>query len=296
MGLTTRNQAMHYRSILIHVSNAIDLERRVRLAARLAWNEPVTVIGLAISGMSKFMSQVLPVVTDNAMEELPGSAVTSEEQKRRDRQHLDMTAALERFEVLAQECGIARVQTLRVDDDAATALSNYGNSADLIILGKNELQGPDDRKESDFIEFVALNAAAPVLTIGDKPFSWRHALVAWNSSSAAARAARNAIPLLHDMDAVSAVIFGDGNVPGTNVSASEDELRQCLSSLGKPVAILHRPATADVGHALLALAAELDADLIVMGCVAHPRWRGALLGGTTGVVIAESPVSLLLSR
>ena len=287
---------MRYRSILIYVSNALDLERRVRLAACLASNEAVTVTGLAVSGVSRFMSQVLPAVRGSPAESVPGSLFPSEEQERRDRQHLGMTAALERFEVLAQECGIVRTQTLHVDNDAATALSNYGNAADLIILGKSELHGVDDRKESDFIEFVALNAAAAVFMVSEKPFCRRHALIAWNSSSAASRAVRNAIPLLQDVDAVSAVIFGDGIVPGASVSASEEELRQCTASLQKPVVILHRPPAADVGHALLALAAELNADLIVMGCVAHPRWRGVLLGGTTGVVIAESPVSLLLSR
>jgi nucleotide-binding universal stress UspA family protein len=282
---------MRYRSILIYVSNAIDLEHRIRLAARLTSGEPATVIGLAISGVSRFMSQILPATSGSCKDVLP-----SEGQERREKKHLDMAASLERFEVLAQECGIVRTQTLYVDDDAATALSNYGNAADLIILGKGELHGVNDGKESDFIEFVALNAAAPVLMISEKPFSRRHALIAWNRSSAASRAVRNAIPLLQDVSAVSAVIFGDGIVPGAGASASEDELHQCLTSLGKPLAVLHRPATADVGHALLALAAELDADLIVMGCVAHPRWRGVLLGGTTGVVIAESPVSLLLSR
>jgi nucleotide-binding universal stress UspA family protein len=288
---------MRYRSILIYVSNAIDLERRVRLAARLASAEPVTVVGLAISGLSRFMAHVLPAATGSAGEVLPGAApLPTEEQERRAKKHLDMTASLERFEILAQEFGITRIQTLRVDDDAAAALSNYGNTADLIILGKSELHGVDDHEDSDFIEFVALNAAAPVLAISEKTFSWRHALIAWNNSSAAARAVRNAIPLLQDVGAISAVIFGDGIVPGTNTSASEDELKQCLAPLGKPVDVLHRPAAADVGHALLALAAELDADLIVMGCVAHPRWRGVLLGGTTGVVIAESPVALLLSR
>ncbi|MCW5299196.1 universal stress protein [Herbaspirillum lusitanum] len=288
---------MRYRSILIYVSNAIDLEGRIRLAARLASGQSVTVIGLAISGLSRFMSQVLPAVTGSAGEVLPDAApLPAEEQERREKKHLDMTISLERFKVLAQEFGIARIQTLRVDDDAAAALSNHGNAADLIVLGKSELHGIEDRKDSDFIEFVALNAAAPVLAISEKPFSWRHALIAWNGSSAAARAVRNAIPLLQDVGAISAVIFGDGIVPGTNASASEDELKQCLSSLDKPIDILHRPAATDVGHALLALAAELDADLIVMGCVAHPRWRGVLLGGTTGVVIAESPVALLLSR
>ena len=222
---------MRYRSILIYVSNAIDLERRIRLAARLASGQPVTVIGLAISGLSRFMSQVLPAVTGSAGEVLPDAApLPAEEQERREKKHLDMTISLERFKVLAQEFGIARIQTLRVDDDAAAALSNHGNAADLIVLGKSELHGIDDRKDSDFIEFVALNAAAPVLAISEKPFSWRHALIAWNGSSAAARAVRNAIPLLQDVGTISAVIFGDGIVPGTNASASEDELKQCLSS------------------------------------------------------------------
>lgn len=223
-------------------------------------------------------------------------ALTADELSRHEKTHLEMARSLARFATLAQQYGIASFQQLHVDDDAASALSSHGNAADLIILGKNELERPARREESDFVEFVALNAAAPVFCVSEKPFSWRHALIAWNSSSAATRAVRNALPILKNIDVVSAVIFGGGIDPGTHAIASEDDLHQCLSTLPKPVNIIHRTQTPDVGHALLALADELGADLIVMGCVAHPRWRGTLLGGATGVLIAESPVSLLLSR
>lgn len=287
---------MHYRSILIHVTNDADLERRIALAAKLAAREHLTVIGLAITGISRFMSRVQEISDSTEKQESPHPPASSEELRRRQHLRIDMTAALERFSLLAQRYGIASIQQLQIDDDAASALSAHGNAADLIILGRSELKRTARREENDFVEFVTLNSAPPVLTINDKPFEWRHALIAWNSSSAAARATRNALPLLQEVDTISAVIFGSGSAPDNRLPVSEEDLRQCLSPLAKPVDIIHRPATADVGHALLALAEELNADLIVMGCVAHPRWRDTLLGGTTGVVIAESQVSLLLSR
>src|SRR5450830_1600380 len=226
---------MGYRSVLVYVSNAADLEQRVQIAARLTESERTTVIGLAITGISRFMSGLLNVIGDTNTEGLAGPGLLSEEQKRRATRQLQMTAALEKFSALAQAYGISSVQQLQVDDDAASALSQYGNAADLIILGKSELTRNVRREESDFVEFVALNAAAPVLTVSEKPFAWRHALIAWNNSGAASRATRNAIPLLQEVGSVSAVIFGDGAAPGTNTPASQDELQACLSSLNKPV-------------------------------------------------------------
>ncbi|WP_158443131.1 universal stress protein [Herbaspirillum hiltneri] len=287
---------MSYRSILIHVGNTTDLEQRVKLAARLASADRTTVVGLAISGNTKFMSRFLSPADQIASGISSDQAFPADELAHRGKRHLEMTRSLARFATLAQQYGIASVQQLHVDDDAASALSAHGSAADLIILGKNDLQHPARREESDLVEFVTLNTTAPVFTVNEKPFSWRHALVAWNGSSVAARAARNALPILEKVDLVSAVIFGDGIDPSTHAIASEDALRQCLSTIPKPVNVIHRTETPDTGHALLALADELDADLIVMGCVAHPRWRETLLGGTTGVVIAESSTSLLLSR
>ncbi|MFL9879984.1 universal stress protein [Herbaspirillum rhizosphaerae] len=287
---------MNYRSILIYVSDAADLERRVKLAAHLASHARTTVIGLAITGISRFMSRLLSLSGETIVEDVPASAHLPEQYGQREKLRLEMTEALERFTLLARANGIATIQQLQVDDDAASALSHYGNAADLIILGKSELRCIARREESDFVEFVALNAAAPVFVINEKPFLWRHALIAWNNSSVASRAARNAIPIIQDVDVVSAVIFGDGTAPGSHGPAVEEDIQQCLTALAKPINIIRRPPTADVGHALLALADELNVDLIVMGCVAHPRWRSTLLGGTTGVVIAESQVSLLLSR
>ncbi|WP_034298795.1 universal stress protein [Herbaspirillum sp. RV1423] len=282
---------MPYRSILVHVSSSHDLEQRVKVAARLASRDHATVIGLAVTGISRFLS---------GLPGEPGSALLSPtppaDGGHHDKLRQEMTMALERFEVLAQEYGVKTRQGLLVDDDAATALSNYGNAADLIILGRKELTHVEKKEESDFVEYVTLNAETPVFTVNQKPFLWKHALIAWNSSGAAARAARNAVPILQDMGQVSVVIFGSGAAPGSALTASEHDLKECLSSLPKNVTVIHRPAVDNIGQALLTLVDEIDADLLVMGCVAHPRWRGALLGGTTGVVLANAAISLFMSR
>lgn len=50
------------------------------------------------------------------------------------------------------------------------------------------------------------------------------------------------------------------------------------------------------GAHCLSLAADLTSDLIVMGCVAHPRSRSTLVGGTTRVVLEAATVPVLMSH
>lgn len=53
---------------------------------------------------------------------------------------------------------------------------------------------------------------------------------------------------------------------------------------------------ADVGSQLLALAAERDCDLLVMGAYGHSRLRETLLGGVTRSVLDAMTLPLLMSH
>ena len=50
------------------------------------------------------------------------------------------------------------------------------------------------------------------------------------------------------------------------------------------------------GAALLAMAAQRQCDLVVMGCYGHMRLREALLGGVTRTVLQETTLPVLVSH
>ena len=61
--------------------------------------------------------------------------------------------------------------------------------------------------------------------------------------------------------------------------------------------MLHRrPASTHVAGELAALAAELRADLVVMGCYDHSRIREQVLGGVTRSTLASLPIPVLMAH
>jgi nucleotide-binding universal stress UspA family protein len=59
---------------------------------------------------------------------------------------------------------------------------------------------------------------------------------------------------------------------------------------------LQRKTDGDVGDALLALATEREADLIVMGAYGHARFREILLGSVTRTMLKTMTVPVLMSH
>jgi nucleotide-binding universal stress UspA family protein len=58
------------------------------------------------------------------------------------------------------------------------------------------------------------------------------------------------------------------------------------------LATSHRGIT----QTILARAAEMDADLIVMGAYGHPRWAERMLGGATRGMLGAISVPVLMSH
>jgi len=52
----------------------------------------------------------------------------------------------------------------------------------------------------------------------------------------------------------------------------------------------------EVGEALLSLAAEQQADLLVMGAYGHPRWREIVLGGVTRRVLQSMTLPVFMAH
>jgi nucleotide-binding universal stress UspA family protein len=72
------------------------------------------------------------------------------------------------------------------------------------------------------------------------------------------------------------------------------EISTLLARHGVASRVLQRPNTSDVGHALLELAGDHAADLIVMGCYGHSRVREMFLGGATRSVLMATTIPVFM--
>lgn len=272
---------MFYKTIAVHVDASPQLKQRVALAARLALRAGAHLIGVAATGIA----HAGPAAAADAAER----AVP--------RQRLQ--AALAQFEADARAIGVVSCEQRLIDDDAAVALSKQGLYADLMVLGPGDA-GDADGGSVDFREYVVLNSACPVLIVppAAPPLAGPGArvLVAWNGSRAAARAVRDALPFLQWANSVRIAVLA---APAAGTGPDEPSgaaLLALLARHGIQAEVVRRSVQDDAGHSLLALAAELDCDMLVMGCVAHMHTRRMTLGGTTGTVLESAAVAVLMSH
>jgi nucleotide-binding universal stress UspA family protein len=162
---------------------------------------------------------------------------------------------------------------------------------DLVVMGqfdREDAAGPG--VPADFVETVALDSGRPVLSV---PYAGRftdvgqRVLIAWKPTRESARAVAAALPLLQEGAEVHVASWG----------GDPHELEPLLRRHGIE-AEYHRegPAPHEIGDALLSLAADVGADLLVMGCYGHSRARELMLGGASRTVLQAMTVPVLLAH
>lgn len=178
----------------------------------------------------------------------------------------------------------------RVDGVPETVLPAAGAIADLIVMS----QAADD-SASPMLAAVSLGAGRPVLCVprfGSFAGCGRRVLVAWNGSREAARAVHDALPFLVAADSV--VLFVADESP---TGASVLDAAAHLAAHGVKVEVSRTSLEdLDVGTAILNAAADMNADLIVMGAYGHTRLREWILGGATRTILQSMTAPVLLSH
>lgn len=192
---------------------------------------------------------------------------------------------------------------VRAAGGLAPALARQARAADLVIVGQS---GPGEERSGNPgaipDELVAL-AGRPVLVVpraGHFPAAVKRIVVAWNDSREAARALSDALPLLRSAERVCLVAIGDSHPPAGDLPTSMDMLDLPLAYLARHGVTadgeIMRADPAEIPEILLARAALLDAELLVMGAYGHGRIRELLLGGVTREVLARLPLPVLLAH
>ena len=121
----------------------------------------------------------------------------------------------------------------------------------------------------------------------------RHVAIGWNGSAEAARAVIAALPVLLAADEVT--VFSA--VTGGKIDLPAEELRGYLETHGRNAVIRTFEARAtEVGQGLLAAAAEVGADVLLIGAYGHSRRRELVMGGVTQHIIDHTPLPVLLTH
>jgi nucleotide-binding universal stress UspA family protein len=272
---------MTYKTIVVHLDEQSRRAERLQLACVLAARFDAHLVGLFALGAARIPSYALAEA---------GPVIRDIEERRRGQA---ARAAEEEFRS-AERRGNGKSEWRLSTEDAAAAVRLSARYADLVILGQPE---PGEALARGFVEEVILSAGRPVLMV---PYAGRFAdagkrvLVAWNARREAARAVTDALPLLSRAERVEVVAFGSdgdhGELPGADIALF-------LARHGvKSSAARHSAPGVDIGSQILSRAADVDADLIVMGAYGHSRLRELALGGATRSVLDAMTVPVLMAH
>lgn len=275
---------MSYKTILVHVDQSAHAPARVALAARIAAEQGAHLIGASMTGISRFVYHGATVDLAGTVLAVQLEALVAK-----------ANAALDRFDAIAGAVDGLSFERRLVDDDAAAGLALLARYADLVVLSQFDRNDPAARTDPELPAYVLLNSACPLLVVpyaGAPPTLGDHALVAWDESVQASRAVSASVPLLRRAPKVTLAMFNAANQPRLAVA----DIALFLARHGVDVEVRSAETGHDIGDALLSLAADLGAGLLVMGGYGHSRFREVLLGGVTQSVLAGMTIPVLMSH
>lgn len=179
------------------------------------------------------------------------------------------------------------------------ALNQLARYSDLLVLTQ-EGDGTSGPTLGGFADYAVMDCGRPVLIV---PFVGAElpvdgtVLVAWSGTRESARAANDALPLLALAQQVQVVVIepedtelSDASTPGAGLC--EHLARHDIKAEAKVIA----GSDVDAGDLLLSHAADVDANLIVMGAYGHSRLRQMVLGGMTRHMLTHMTVPVLMSH
>lgn len=271
------------RSLLVHLDACDDLEARLDAACALARRHDAELTALYASTPS-----ALALAFDIAGTVGPTLAEINERYRALARQAFDHSTAAAGLHGHWQQI-VAGAAPLPAT--VAAALVH-----DLVVLGQRRpgRTGYGLQVHDDVVESTIIASGQPALVVpytgAPKDFG-AHALVAWKPTRESARAVHAALPLLRQSRRVDLVAWG----PEAADSAGALQRRLALHGIECRLDV-SRVEPEAAGEMLLSRAAELGADLLVMGCYGRSRAREWVAGGVTRTMLAAMTLPLLMAH
>lgn len=141
---------------------------------------------------------------------------------------------------------------------------------------------------------MLLQSGRPALILphaGEFAAVGRTVLVAWKESREAARAVSSALPWLRRARQVHVISYGEAAAESLQKLAGYLKIHGVTADAHKG-----GPEEDDIGNLLLSRAADVGADLLVMGCYGHSRAREWVMGGATRTLLQTMTIPVWMSH
>lgn len=229
------------------------------------------------AGIAALHVKPAPVILTGGMNgEVPASLIEAQQQQ------IDATAAAVEASARSQAARVgAKIDWRCEEGDEVSVAGVHARYADLVVAA------PDVARELVFV------SASPVMAIPDgaTPNGLKRAVIAWNGSQEAARAVRDALPLIEAVESAEVLVI---DPPRQEIGT---DIARRLAAHGIKVDVRERlSGDADIGGLLLEEARVSGADLLVMGAYGHSRLREWVLGGATEEVLEAAKIPVLMSH
>ena len=275
---------MSLRDILVCIDDDKQSAARYRLASDLAGRFRAGVTGV-------FVEPRLPAPALGGFGGHVPSGVVNEMM----RDHRQMVgqaadAAVRRFELAARDVR-ACSEPVIIPKGSTRAFFNAARCYDLVVCGARGVQS--DPVEGLGAADVAMGAGGPVLIVPrdvEATSIGRRILVAWNGSREAARALRDAWPLLDEAEDIRVLVAG-GREAG-----AEPLLQRRFERRGYKVDVTVDRSDGSAGEVIRAQARSFGADLVVMGLYGRSRMQEFVLGGVSRTMLGQHSLPLFVSH
>ncbi len=147
-------------------------------------------------------------------------------------------------------------------------------------------------------EDLAIDGGGAVLMVppGCAPVVGRNVVVAWKPTREAARAINEALAVIEPGARMTVLVVDPGDTPEHGEEPGAD-IAAHLARHGVQVTVeVALSGHLDVTGTLLRRAAELGADMLVMGAYGHSRLRERILGGVTRDLLRATPLPVLMAH
>jgi nucleotide-binding universal stress UspA family protein len=271
------------RDILAYANNYRNLTRNLSYAAELAALLDGSLTGIYVQ------EPILPLPAFNAPELLANLYSIASEQA------LAAQAFAPAFISWTSEHGVKRSRWQVAEGRLPEVLAYAGNWHDLLVLGV----GPDQMWGSaSAVGELLLKVGLPCIVVPSACTAkarLESIAIAWNGSPESIRAIHCALPLLKRASRVT-LMHGERKEPYSLIDWKPPlDIQVYLAQHG--IRFANRSIKAEnqqVGKALLQVAAEVDADCVVMGAYGKTRFSEWVFGGATRHVLEYSTIPLLM--
>lgn len=279
---------MDFKNLLIHLDHSSGCQNRLTTAFDLAKTFDAKLNGLFVVPDYVVPSYVEAQISVDLITDVTEKAIARAKEK------------LAEYQKLADDAGVSMTSQV-VEGQVIPILREHSKYADLLLLGQDQPDDPDNASYglADALLFEGGCACIVVPHSGKLAAPGKRVLLTWNASRESARALREAMPFLTRAESVVVLSSepDDGSDDIARGHPHAQELLRLLESHGID-AVSSGISDPDISasDAIIGQAADMNADLIVMGAYGHARLREIILGGVTRDLLKQSTLPLLLAH